>query len=148
MKNTGKRIAVLMTSEIHNTYDVDCPKVAEDLEAGLTFYSTGKLEALRKMGETVVVVSTRTELRHTDGWWLELVGTDNIFLTPPNNTRDMCVANPALLMPWRKLFEREGVDWPTEPMYWDIVFQRLDELTGGKIVCGSIIASDAMDPAS
>lgn len=132
----NKRVVVLMTSDIQNTYDTKNMQVAESSD-GCKFYTTGVLEALKDSGEKIVVVSTRTKLDlDVDGWWINIVGKENIFLTPENDTQHLCVENPALLVPWRRLFEREGVVWPDNPGTWDMLREQLDDLSGGEIVCG------------
>jgi hypothetical protein len=143
-----ERVVVLGTSDIHQTWPdrVDHTMIVEDHEAGVKFYSRDQLETLLKAGEKVVVITTRTELKPTDDWWLALVGRDNVFLAPVNGTGYLGVDNPALLVPWRKLFERVGVAWPDTVSDWLSLRDSVGEVTGGKIVYGAQVLADTTMP--
>lgn len=142
---------VLMTSDIQT--DDPLPNDQQPMSEfeGTKFYTTGKIEDLQFDGLNVVVVSTKSELQPFDNWWVNLVGRENVFLTPPNRAAlylgpqktagaSMDERHPVFLHPWRELFERMGVPWP-EPRSWLELRSRLDFYGKGRIRCGMMMLS-------
>ena len=94
-----KKIAVLSTSDIQRVADYDLMRIE----------STGRLERALEQGFTVFVGSTRTKTGDHDQWWIDLVGSGNVFLADDSlseNHDQLCNSG------WRALFASLGFDWP------------------------------------
>jgi len=118
-----KKIAVLSTSDIQRITDYEPVVLTE---------STGRLELALEQGFTVFVGSTRTKTGEHDQWWIDLVGSERVFLADDSldhtseNHDELCNSG------WRALFAALGFDWPfegdayhlgrieraQEPMFW------------------------------
>jgi hypothetical protein len=97
-----KKIAVLSTSDIQRVADYDLMRIE----------STGRLERALEQGFTVFVGSTRTKTGDHDQWWIDLVGSDRVFLADDSldqtseNHDELCNSG------WRALFAVLSFNWP------------------------------------
>ena len=81
----------------------------------------GRLERAMSEGYKVLVATTRDRLTDDhDGWWVALVGEENIFLADPDphrrdpETGEWCRA--WLKVGWEKLYAHLGEEWPICPV--------------------------------
>jgi hypothetical protein len=119
-----EKIAVLSTSDIQRVTDYDLMRIE----------STGKLERALEQGFTVYVGSTRTKTGDHDQWWIDLVGSNNVFLADDIRVHTCENHNELANSGWLDLFTSLGFDWPlegdaarnlgrtgkrmSEPMFW------------------------------
>lgn len=133
---TGTRVVVFMPYDIHLTgaqFDGQQPSAACD---GTRYYSTGLLEAAVEAGYTVYVICPYASLAAQDAWWVPLVGKKNVFLMRTERRKSMGASNPDLLDPVRLLFDRLGIDWPSDLTNWTqlrSVFERVGLMSGCKL---------------
>jgi hypothetical protein len=113
-----KKVAVFTTSDIQQCWAEPGLKIVSE-GPDLKFWSKGALEQAVAERVEIVVVTTRHKLEPTDEWWIALVGQENILLAPAETETlsRMTVNNPFLLIPWCRLFDRYGVEWPN-PRNW------------------------------
>tara|TARA_R100000008_G_scaffold64444_1_gene41531 strand:- start:496 stop:873 length:378 start_codon:yes stop_codon:yes gene_type:complete len=93
------------------------------------------LKAVELGFDRILVATTRNTLSHSDDWWVEIVGKENIFL----NTGDGTCATTSE-GGWRNLYKHLGEEWPnwtitlrdgsvhTAPMRWDEAQRKLQDL--------------------
>ncbi|MEK7647432.1 MAG: hypothetical protein AAB384_00145 [Patescibacteria group bacterium] len=136
-------VVVLSTSDIQSDLTPQHPSepasvfrpTEEQASRGVkesNMYSRGALEYALQEGYTVYVVTTRTkaQLGSHDQWWIQLVGEDHVFTTPPEiNLETLSRAelevrerksliklsnerNERHFAPWRELFKHCGVEFP------------------------------------
>ena len=138
---TNEKLAVFSTSDIFSTYPMKkgakpFTTIPQPNRKPLEIYKTGQLETALAQGFTVIVITTRSKLMAHDDWWKELVGEDNIIITPPFNDYDNEARTAGLNQPWRELTRRYGIedqfDWSK---FWTSlrfqILERLDAKSGG-----------------
>jgi len=96
-----KKIAVLSTSDIQRITDRG-PE------------STGRLERAIEQGFTVFVGSDRTKTGEYDQWWIDLVGSDRVFLADGSLDRTIKNHHEFCNSGWQALFAAQRVDWPLD----------------------------------
>jgi hypothetical protein len=120
----SKKTVIFSTASIHSTVLLKGrPLVAQDEVGGKSRkrYSTGLLEKALELGYEVYVMTTQTmdELKKNtalEGWWMALVSEDRIFACGVEVQRESKIV---MLEPWYRLFDRLGIEFPTDEKYQD-----------------------------